>query len=173
MNDNLYSIDSWTPSTFYYKNKILINNNQYYYAMNDYTSSSDIQTDINNGNLGGYIYDRGQNIPLFLWKPSFDFTNKNIPRIKKIQFGDGYYQSLPDGTNNLLLNYNFVFETRDLHETTAILHFLTQRNGVESFAFVCPAPRGQLLRFKCSEWSDTQKFYSNYSITANFIQTPV
>lgn len=173
MDNSVYQIDSWTPNTFYYKNKIVINNNLYYYAMNDYTSSSDINTDINNGNLGGYIYDRGENKPQFLWKPSFGFNNKNTPRIKEISFSDGYVQRVSDGINNLLLNYNFNFETRDLHETTAILHFLSIRKGVESFCFISPAPRAQIFRFICKEWSDEQTFYNNYKITANFIQTPI
>jgi phage-related protein len=172
MDNNIYQIDTWQPTTFYFKDKVLTNNNLFYYVAFDYTSSSSITTDINNGNLNGYIFDRGQQKPYFTWKANYNFTNENEPRVKKIQFGDGYFQLVPDGINNILLNYNFTFEG-NLHNITAILHFLATRNGSESFCMLAPAPRGQILRFYCPKWSDIQRFYNNYSITANFLQTPV
>jgi hypothetical protein len=36
-----------------------------------------------------------------------------------------------------------------------------------------PAPRGQLLRFKCEEWTDAMEFFNNYTIKATFIQSPI
>lgn len=173
MDNSIYQIDSWVGSTFYYKNKILTNNNLYYYARQDYTSSSSITTDINNGNLVGYIYHLSENKPYFIWKPGFNYGNDNNPRVKTIQFGDGFSQRIPDGINNLLLNFNFSFDTRDLHEATAILHFLATRNGTESFCMIPPAPYGNLLRFICSKWTPTQNFYNNYTIQANFVQVPI
>ena len=80
-------------------------------------------------------------------------------------------QILPDGINNILLDYNFTFQG-NIHTITAILHFLMVRNGTESFVFLPPAPRGQLARFIAPKWTDAQKFYNNYSITANFKQVP-
>lgn len=171
MNDNIFSVDAWAPGINYYKHKIVSNNNLYYYSTADYTSSSSITTDINNGALLGYINDRGVNKPFFGWRPAYRFTNKNTPRVKKIQFGDGYFQTLPDGINNLLLEYSFTFEG-DLHYITAILHFLSVRNGTESFCFVPPAPRGNLARFICSDWTDVQAFYNNYSVECSFKQSP-
>ena len=172
MDYNIYSIDTWAPSTSYYQNKILTYNNLYYYAAFSYTSSSSITTDINNGNLNGYIYNMGQNKPYFTWKGNFGFSNENTPRVKKIQFGDGYFQIIPDGINNLLLNYKFTFQG-DLAATTAILHFLYIRNGTESFCLLPPAPRGLIGRFICPTWTDTEIFYNNFKVECNFIQTPV
>jgi len=175
MADNsIYLIDSWAPSTTYYKNKILTNSNLFYYTAFSYTSDSSLITnDINNGNLVGYIWNNGVSMPYFTWKHSYKASNKNTPRIKSISFGDGYTQRVPDGINTLLLNYTLTFETRDLHEITAILHFLTVRNGTNSFCWLPPAPRSQISRFVCTEWSDIQNFYNNFSINANFIQSPV
>ncbi len=172
MDNNILSVDTWQAGKFYFKDKILTYNNLFYYVVFDYTSSGSITTDISNGNLSGYIYDKGVNKPYFTWRPNFKFSNKNVPRVKVIQFGDGYAQYVPDGINNLLLNYNFVFEG-SLHSTTAVLHFLATRNGTESFCFLPPAPRGQILRFICQEWSDVQEFYNNYTIEATFKQVPV
>ncbi len=173
MSQNIYNINSWAQSTNYNKNDIVIQNNLYYYAAFNHTSTTDFNTDLNGGSWLGNIYDRGQNKPFFQWKPSYRGSNENQPKVKPIQFGDGYTQRIPDGINNLLLNYNFVFDVRDLSEATAILHFLASRNASESFCFVPPAPRGNLLRFICPKWSDIQEFLNNYQIQCNFIQNPV
>src|ERR1700761_9317680 len=109
MDNNILAIDSWTALTPYFKNKVLTNNGLYYYVAFNYTSSSSITTDINNGNLNGYIWDRGENKPFFTWKSNYKFDNTSTPRVKQIQFGDGYSQRVPDGINNLLLNYKFTF----------------------------------------------------------------
>ena len=172
MQNSIYSIDTWAASTFYYKNYIVQYNGLYYYSTIDQTSSSSFTTDLNNGNWVGYIFDRGVNKPYFTWKSNYDYSNDNIPRIKKIQFGDGYAQYLNDGINNLLLNYNFTFQG-DLHFITAVLHFLAARSGTESFCFIPPAPRGQIYRFICQKLTDVQKMYNNYSVQANFVQVPV
>lgn len=173
-DNNIYQIDSWAPGIQYYKNKILTQNNLFYYAAQNYTSdATSINNDINNGNLGGYIYYNGTNKPYFTWKHSYKASNKNTPRVKTIVFGDGYAQRVPDGINTLLLNYTLTFEAREIHEITAILHFLTARNGTESFVWLPPAPRGQLSTVVCTDWTDVQDFYQNYSIQATFVQTPV
>jgi len=174
MDNSIYSIDSWTPNTFYFKNKVLTNGNLFYYVTQNYTSDvSSIINDINNGSLSGYIWYNGQNKPYFVWKHAYKANNKNTPRIKTISFGDGYTQRIPDGINTLLLNFSLTFESRDLHEITAILHFLTIRNASESFVWLPPAPRGQLTTVVCPEWSDVQEFYNTYTIQGTFIQTPV
>jgi phage-related protein len=171
--NSIYYIDTWTPSTAYYKNYIVTYNGLYYYSAVDQTSTSNFNTDLTNGLWNGYIYYNGMNYPYFVWKSSYHFTNDSKPRIRKIQFGDSYFQNLPDGINTLLLKYDFTFENRDLHEATAILHFLTARNGTQSFVFLPPAPRGVLSTFKAEEWSDIMEFFNNISIKATFLQSPV
>lgn len=165
---NIYSIDDWAASTSYSKNKILKNNNLFYYVLaNSYTSSSSVSTDISNGNLGGYITDKGESKPLFLWKPAYSFSVDNQPKIKTIQFGDSYKQIVKDGILNILPSLNLEFES-DLAEITAILHFLETRSGAESFVYLAPAPRGNVGRWTCSKWTDSQIFYNNYKIQCVF-----
>ena len=95
MDNSIYNIDQWQSNTAYYKNKILTNNNLFYYATQSYVSdASSINNDINNGNLGGYIYYNGINYPFFLWRHSYKANNKNQPRVKTISFGDGYTQRI-------------------------------------------------------------------------------
>jgi phage-related protein len=173
MSNSIYNVGNWSINTQYSRNDIVIQNNLYYYAAFNHTSSSDFPTDLNNGSWAGNIYMRGTNYPQFVWVPSYNFTNQNKPKIKSIVFNGGYEQTLSDGINNLLLDYNLSFEVRTLSEITAILHFLSVRLGNQSFAWIPPAPRNNLLIFKCKEWSDTQKFFGNYNITATFTQFPV
>jgi len=171
--NSIYNIDNWSSGSFYYKNYIVIYNGLYYYATSDHTSTSSFTNDLNNGLWNGNTYYNGNTLPYFFWKSSYHFSNESKPRIRKIQLGDGYFINAPDGINTILLKYDFTFENRDIHEITAILHFLTVRNGVQSFVFLPPAPRGLLTTFKCEEWTDEQQFFGNYNIKATFNQSPV
>ncbi|MEK6879151.1 MAG: phage tail protein [Nanoarchaeota archaeon] len=168
MSSSIYTIQSWQSSTFYSKNSIITDGTYYYYANTNHTSASVFLTDYNNGLWGGITSDRGETKPHFIWKASYKFTVNNEPKIRKIQFGDGYTQRIADGINNILPKMNFTFENIDLDEYTAILHFLEIRRGSESFMFLPPAPRGQFGRFVCEKWDDTQNFFNNYTINATF-----
>jgi len=166
-NFSIYNIDAWAASTNYTKNKIVIINNLYYYCLIPHISSNFV-TDLAAGYWGGQISDNGENKPYFFWKSSYRATVDNEPKIKKIQFGDGYTQRLNDGINNILPSIDLTFENIDLDETTSILHFLEVRSGSESFIYLPGAPRGILSRWVCERWSDIQNFYNNYTITAKF-----
>lgn len=169
---NIYDISDWATSTAYAKNAIVKNGSYYYYAVRAHTSGT-FATDLANGLWGGIGYDNSETKPYFFWTPSYEFTNNNQPKVKTIQFGDGYVQDIPDGINNILINAEYMFNNRDLNETTAILHFLETRKGSESFIFIPPAPRNKIKRFKCKQWQDKQSFYGNYSISARFEEVVV
>lgn len=164
---NIYLIDNWAASTYYYKNKIVKNNNLFYYATMNHTSTSSLATDLSNNLWNGYITDKGESKPYFTWIPSYSYNVDNQPRIKKIQLGDGYTQRSPDGINNILPVFNLEFNC-DINEVTAILHFLTERKGSESFIWLAPAPFGTLGRFVCEKFSNVQPFYNNYTLNCTF-----
>ncbi len=163
---NIYEIENWNVNTVYSTNDIVRYASHYFYSLRDN----------NQGNApsaasdfwGGVGMDGLQLKPYFIWKPSYATSFNSEPRIKTIQFGDGYSQDIEDGINNLLITVECNFENRGLAETRAILHFLEARKGAESFLFIPPPPRSKLKRFKCKRWQDRQIFYNNYSITANF-----
>jgi phage-related protein len=172
MSISIYNINQWQQGTNYNKNDIISNNNLYYYVLSDsYLSSIDIQNDINNGYIGGYIIDSNQSKPIFLWNPSYNPQMDFQPKVKTVKFGDGYESIMPDGINTNLPVINLEFNNRNLSETTAILHFLYTRQGAESFVWITPPPLSNQLRFKCKQWNNKQIFYNNYSITAQFIQS--
>lgn len=173
MSNNIYSIPAWTTTTFFIKNSIVYNGSYYYYALVSHTSSSDFNTDLSSGYWGGIISDKGEVKPHFIWNPSYKPNTLNEPRIKKIEFGDGYVQRVSDGINNILPVTDYTFEGLDLDTCTAILHFLEMRRGVESFVFIPPAPRGIISRFVCEKWSDSINFYNNYNINAQFTRSTV
>lgn len=167
MDNNIYSIDNWAASTFYSKNKIVRHNNLYYYCASEH-SSFVFDTDLANGRWYGYITHNNESKPYFIWKPSYKHSTENQPRIKKIQFGDSYVQRVNDGINNILPSLTLTFESIDIEECTAILHFLEQRAGTESFVFLPPPPRSTLGRYVCEQWTDSRDFYNNFIINAKF-----
>lgn len=172
VSNNIYNIPSWAASTNYSRNDIVVNSNLYYYANSAHLSSSLFSTDLTNNKWLGYVTDRGEQKKYFTWLPAYNHPATNQPRVKKIQLGDGYFQLIPDGISNILPSYDLEFEC-DLNEASAILHFLENCNGTESFIWLPPLPRGIISRWTCSQWSDSQPFYNNYKIQARFDRSVV
>ena len=173
MSSNIYNINFWVQNTQYNKDDIITDGVYYYYSSINHTSSSSFATDYSNGLWNGIISNNGETKPYFIWVPSYKYINDSVPKVRTIQFGDGYIQDVRDGINNLLLSSEFRFENINLNECTAILHFLYTRAGTESFVFLTPAPYSVLKRFKCKQWQDTENFYNNYTITAKFNEVVV
>ncbi len=164
----IFDINYWAAGTNYDKNYFILVNSYYYYATQSHLSGGDFNTDLNAGKWAGITSDGTDTKPQFIWRPSYNYTNNNQPKIKQIVFGDGFSQTLKDGINNSLLAFDFLFELRDLKETTAILHFLTQRAGAQSFFFQAPDPYGVLKKWLCKQWQEKQSFYENYTVSVHF-----
>lgn len=116
----------------------------------------------------GYQIFQGEIKPKFLWVPSYGQNSMQQPKVLRVAFGDSYESRMADGLSNDLLSLDLVFENRGIDETVAILHFLTQRNGTESFVYLPQPPYSTNKRFISESWRETQTFYGNYSISANF-----
>ena len=56
------------------------------------------------------------------------------------------------------------FDKRGTRESTAILHFLQQRKGMEAFFFTPPEPYSTRKKFVCRRWDSSVSFHDNYSI---------
>ena len=163
---DIYTIDNWVASTTYTVDDIVFINNLYYYCKTAHTSSSSFNTDNNSGYWRGIININGVNYPYFEWISSYNYSFDIKPKVKNIQFGDNYIQSVKDGINNVLLPLNLEFNNRGLQEYSAILHFLDVQAGVTQFYFIPPSPFNVLKRFVCQQWQSKQSFYENYSVTA-------
>lgn len=168
---NIFAIDNWAGATFYRKNSIVAfpdDSTTYWYAMLDHTGG--LGPSVDNPNWGGYANVGNGTMPQFIWVPSYSFNQKMEPKIKQIQFGDGYKQTVKDGINNVLLELDLSFDQRDAYESAAICHFLTAREGAETFLFTPPSPYAALKKWKSTTWNISQPFFANYSVKATFME---
>ena len=104
----------------------------------------------------------------FYFKPS-SFSVPQEPRFLKSQFNRDYVKRWGDGINTNLLNVNLGFEGKSEKEAKAIVHFLINKKGYQSFKFSPPKPYNQNDKiFTCSTWSDNYIFNDNRNLSANF-----
>jgi len=165
-NYNKYSIVSGSNSRYYYSS---IDSN--FGVPNNPTTNSNLQS-----KWDGYILINSVLVPNFFWKPSYQSNSKIEPRVKKIQFGNGYQQRFADGLNFQMKNLSLNFDNRTEVETVSILHFLEQRGGREAFVYNVPtiyARTGQqITEFIAPNWEVAYNFYNNYSIRTTFEEVP-
>lgn len=164
---SIYNINNWTSSTHYRKNSIVLQDSKYYYALQEH-DSGDFAVDLSNNKWGGRLSYNSEEKNHFIWQPNYSYSLPMEPKVRTIQFGDGITQSSSDGLNNILLNIDLEFNERNLEEYTAILHFLDNNKGYQSFYFVPPQPFNIVKRFVCAKWTPSQQFYDNYNISAQF-----
>lgn len=173
------TVYGWSNSTNYNKYSIVSgSNSRYYYSIID-SNSGVSNNPVTNGNLqtkwDGYLLVNSILTPNFFWKPSYQSNSKIEPRVKRIQFGNGYQQRIPDGINFQLKSFTLNFDNRTEIETVSLLHFLEQRGGEESFVYNAPtiySKTGQVSKFVAPNWEVTYNFYNNYSIRTIFEEVP-
>lgn len=173
MSNSIYNITTWTPNsnTYYKKYDIVRYGAYYYYCLKDHTSGAigtgPTGTLANWGGVAASPYD-GSTTYEFIWKPSYQGKSSHNPKVREIQFDDGYKQSIPTHIYTDLLVFDISFENRDINEATAITHFLSNLKGSLSFVWVPMPPYSVAKLFKCKEWDVTQNFMNNISISAKF-----
>ena len=103
----------------------------------------------------------------FTFSPSYSVSQTVTPRVKSIQFGDGYMQRVADGINTQPRQWSLVFNGNEA-EITAIENFLIAENGVSSFTWT--PPTGAQGNFICQSWSRTFSDFNNESLSATFVE---
>lgn len=103
--------------------------------------------------------------------PSYPVDKEATPRVKKVEFGDGYTQEGPDGINYLLYVWNLNWEVLNSTEKVEIEAFLVARKGYETFLWV--DPDGVEFRVKCRSWTITEFAPKVFTIKATFNQVPL
>lgn len=136
----------------------------------------------------------------FTWIPDYEATENSRPRIRKVQFGDGYEQRLKFGPRTDPKEWDLVFMGRTNTERDEITDFLSARGGVESFDWTPPnqqaapasfllledgdfllledggkiiltdATAGQSYKWVCEEWRTTLNVHNYNTVTATFRQ---
>lgn len=168
MSNSIYNIPNYNSGTTYNRWDIVKSGNFYYYSRID--SNLNNTPSASSNQWGGTSIDSidGEEKPQFIWKPSYNGQSDHEPSITFIKFGDGYSQRVSRGINNDLLIIDYIFDLRSTSETTAIIHFLKQRNSVEMFLFTPSAPYNIEKRFVCRKFQQAPIFKDNHSIKATF-----
>ena len=167
---SIYNISSYKGHVTYNTNDIVNNNGFFYYSKVD--NNHDNTPSATSTHWGGTMEIKvGSSYvekPYFFWSPSYGASVNQQPRIQQIQFGDGYKQRLTDGVHNNLLTLNLTFGQRSLKETTAIVHFLSSKEGSQSFYFKAIAPYSVIKKFVCTNWSTVMEYEDNHSVSLTF-----
>lgn len=169
MGLSIYNISNWAINTNYDVNSIVNFNSLFYYATQNHNSGLTFDST----KWDGIINYNGIQKSYFLWIPSYPTETPTKPSIKEIQFGDGYVQRAPENLNSILLTLNLTFDLRLASEARAIIHFLTQRSGWESFVFTPPEPYNTNKLFVCKEWTHVTNFQDDMQIKAQFMESVV
>jgi len=104
----------------------------------------------------------------FTWVPSYGTQANNKPRVLETQFGDGYAQRAGDGINSNPQTWAITFIDIPPADADAIDTFLGTQAGVTPFDWT--TPKGDALRFTCSDWHRTYDSYGGHGVTATFVQ---
>ena len=110
--------------------------------------------------------------------PDRGLSYQSTPRVREAKFGDGYTQRTSYGLNSLNQSYSVAFTGRSKAEINAIVAFLEDKQGVESFEFTIPFTGDgvtgnedeteRIVRVICKDWSQTYTYDQFYDLTATF-----
>jgi phage-related protein len=106
---------------------------------------------------------------VFTWTPDFGAKVAMKPRVRLIQFGDGYEQRQADGINPRSDAWDLQFQSRDNTETDQIMSFFVARGAVESFDWT-PPNEATAIKVVCREWAKTIDRYNLNTVTAQFVR---
>ena len=112
--------------------------------------------------------------------PDKGMTLATTPKVRIANFGDGYSQRTSFGINSLAQSFNVTFNDRTKAEIDAIVSFLNEKEGVESFDFTFPFKGDGVvsnedeteltIRVYCSTWQQSFSYDDFYSLSATFIR---
>ena len=99
--------------------------------------------------------------------PGYGINKSSSPKVKQVQFGDGYSMRTVFGLNQNLKSYSPAW--RNISETDAdtISDFLDARGGQESFDWTPPG-ESSASKFICQSWSKTIPYHNRATIQATF-----
>ena len=95
-------------------------------------------------------------------------SREAAPKLRSVQFGDGYEQIAPDGLNHNLLKLDVSFSTLTAAERAALCAFLDARGGHEPFKWTGPAPYDVEKFYRCREWQEGWDEFDKETVSARF-----
>ena len=93
-------------------------------------------------------------------------TRKRKYRTLSVQFGDGYSQETPDGTNNIVDEWNIVYENLETSQRNTLLAALDTVKSSDYFTWQAPGD-GASKRWKVTldGWSERPKAGDKWDIS--------
>lgn len=113
-------------------------------------------------------------MPTYLTFPSSvvapsSYSESTKPRVRTVNFGDGYTQETPDGLNFKPKNFSLVWDMVFDDDKTTIVNFLEARGGYQTFNWLNPS-NNTTYKVKCREWNVDYVNPGIWRITATFNQ---
>ena len=100
--------------------------------------------------------------------PTYGAQKASKPRVRMVQYGDGYSQRLRYGLNTDPKQWSLTWNVSETDADT-IETFLEARGGAESFDWT-PVDGGSSGKFICMEWQKSIPYLNRATITATFVQ---
>lgn len=101
--------------------------------------------------------------------PTYGAQKTSQPRVRSVQFGDGYSQRLRYGLNTNPKSWSLTWENITTANANIIEAFLDARAGAESFDWTPPDSTSN-NKWICQEWNKTIPYVNRATITATFVQ---
>ena len=101
--------------------------------------------------------------------PSYGAQKTSQPRVRNVQFGDGYSQRLRYGLNTNPKTWDLTWQNITESNADTIEAFLDARAGAESFDWTPPGGESS-AKWICTQWSKTIPYLNRATISATFTQ---
>ena len=98
--------------------------------------------------------------------PTYGASKRSRPRVRNVQFGDGFSQRLRHGLNQDPKQWSLTFVVSETDADT-IESFLEARAGAESFDW-SPPDETETYKWICQDWSKSIPYLNRATITATF-----
>ena len=100
--------------------------------------------------------------------PTYGAQQSSQPKVKKVQFGDGYEQRVVFGLNQNPKSWSLTWEVSETDADT-IETVLDARAAQESFDWTAPGEPVS-SKYVCAEWSKSIPYLNRATIQATFME---
>ena len=101
--------------------------------------------------------------------PDFGATKSSSPRVRNVQFGDGFSQRLRYGLNQDAKQWDLTWQNISEADSDTIEAFLEARGGAEHFDW-SPPDETETYKWICQQWSKRMTSAGLNELTATFQQ---
>lgn len=92
----------------------------------------------------------------FIWKPTIPAVLTENPPVKDYNFGDGFSERIPIGTQQNIQSWRLNFDALLPDEALQIRNFLKSQGGHRAFRWIPPSPYDEPGLYRCASWNIRQ-----------------